>query len=111
MDSPTTKGRKSEEGPTLFTPNVRRGDSSERYILYRHSERRFSTAPTGPMFFGYVEPDECGLNCKCAAFLVPSSRAASYALSQAPRFKNTDPNAAAILDSARAALAKAKGAA
>lgn len=56
--------------PALFTPNVKDGDSSVRYRLYRRGPGLFSITPTSQRFRLQWERDDCGLGCRCAATIV-----------------------------------------
>jgi hypothetical protein len=72
-----------------FTPNTQRGDSNSRVVVYQHEiyrdsvpwSAKFSATPDGPTFIAYMEQDDCGLGCRCAAFLIPltAEGAAIYA--------------------------------
>jgi hypothetical protein len=77
----------------IFTPNVKRGIPGERYRLYlrgdyarKPNDRAFSITPDGPVFRATVEPDDCGLGCKCAAFITPVSPNGYWELEKAERF-------------------------
>jgi len=72
--------------PSLFTPNVLRGVARERYRLYRHGEGIFSLTPKGKTFVAKVEADDCGLGCKCGAFITPISMEGRDRLAKAKRF-------------------------
>jgi hypothetical protein len=53
----------------VFTPNVTKGDTSVRYLLYKRGTL-YSATPDGPEFHGHEVRDQCSLGCNCAAFLV-----------------------------------------
>jgi hypothetical protein len=69
----------------IFTPNVFKGDSHLRYRLYRHTlhswhskhgwtlEHTYSASPNGKRFSATYIADDCGLGCRCAAFLTPAT--------------------------------------
>ena len=70
---------------TLFTPNTVRG-GAVRYRLYRHGPEVFSTTPGGKRFRAKVERDDCGLGCRCAAFITPTSKVGVRLLADAELF-------------------------
>ena len=61
--------------PTLFTPNVNKGEPDKRYRLYRHTDSagndEFSATEQGERFEADVVPDACGAGCFCGAWLTP----------------------------------------
>lgn len=53
--------------PSVFTPNVVRGDPSLRYVLYHRGNGKFSISPDGPSVKLTVDSDDCGEVCRCGA--------------------------------------------
>lgn len=71
----------------LFTPNVKRGDVTKRYRLYRHGANEFSATPDGPRFTARVEADACGMDCYCGGFITPNDKQGKAILATAKKFK------------------------
>lgn len=58
----------------VFTPNVIKGNSSIRHVLYRLGKQLFAIDPDGHhVLWGKVETDDCGLGCRCSAFITPDT--------------------------------------
>lgn len=67
-----TRWQAGAKAPTLFTPNRKENDSSAgRWMLWKHSAGVFSITPDGERFPGDVVPADCGLGCKCGAYVHP----------------------------------------
>ena len=85
--------KKSPKLDNVFTPNVQRGcGNGERYLLYVHD--RFLTALAvsasrkpmeGSVFLINYEQDDCGLGCRCGAFITNISEQGKRLLSEAKR--------------------------
>lgn len=75
----------------IFTPNVQKGVAGERFRLfergdYANGDRAFSATIDGPVFRAKVLADDCGLGCKCGAFIVPKSKHGESILATAEKF-------------------------
>lgn len=71
----------------IFTPNTERG-GGERYVLYKRANRLLSITPNGRTFKATWEADDCGLGCKCAAFITAISKPGAALLARAERIDN-----------------------
>ena len=68
----------------IWTPNTARHNASGlRYKLYRCAADKFSIIPGGKQYRFKAERDDCGLGCKCGAFITQTSEAGRKALAKA----------------------------
>ena len=75
--------------PSLFAPNVLKGGvGGHRYVLYKRGPGLFSVTPLGQRFRASFEADDCGLGCRCGAFLTGISEAGIELLNLAERIDN-----------------------
>ncbi len=73
--------------PKVFTPNTERGGDT-RYLLYRRGPNLFSIGPHVKPFRAEWEADDCGLGCKCGAFITKISKRGQDQLSRATLIGN-----------------------
>ena len=74
--------------PTIFTPNVVKGNPGQRYRLERDQDapNYFRVPGESRWYRMAIEPDDCGLGCRCAAFMQPETMAGRLALERAEKF-------------------------